>query len=307
MNHEKKPFFSFSFSTLLRLAFVCFAFALITRVAYYSITEGFCLQRIQTKIPIFPNLEIDPPSTRTIKTLSTATNQPFYYLKKGSQAYAFISKDRKYILKLFKYHHMQPADWLLSLPLPFKIGEYRDFLVQRRQHKINLTLNSYKIAATKLQDECALLYVQIIPSNAYQLPVTITDAIGRAYTIDLSEYGFAIQKRATLVLPSIKKWVSRGQLTEAKKALSSLIGLMARRSKKAIQDSDPDLHKNAGFIGTTAIHIDIGSFFENPRITESKHMQHDVKKIFSKLCDRLETLSPELFDHQHACGVPETL
>ena len=71
-------------------------------------------------------------------------------------------------------------------------------------------------------------------------------------------------------------------MESAKKAIDSLIGAVSRRSKKEVQDSDPDLHKNAGLIGTRAIFIDIGGFHKNPKISSHDEMHSDMKKVFSK-------------------------
>ena len=74
-----------------------------------------------------------------------------------------------------------------------------------------------------------------------------------------------------------------------------MIGLIKLRSSKEIQDTDPDLHKNAGLIGTTAIHIDIGGFHKNPSIHTQEAMKSDMKKIFDRLLSWLRPRSNELY------------
>ena len=290
----------FKMKTFVRLALVFFFFTFLTRTIYYTLTEGFCLSRTETPVTFSGDLSVPPPSNDSLQNLVSITHQPFRYLKKGSQAYAFLSDDGRYILKLFKLHHMQPADWLLKIPVPGAVGRYRDDLVRRRTYRIELTLNSYKIAAKTLLQECGLLYAQVLPSHEFNLPVTIIDAIGRRYTIDVSQYGFAIQKRAELVIPSFERWISQGDISSARQAIDSLVALIATRSSKGIQDTDPDLHKNAGLIGTTAVLIDIGSFFANPAIKQPSEMQRDMNKVFSRFSEWLSVHSPVLHSHlQH--------
>jgi hypothetical protein len=299
---------SFKTGTLLRLSLACLVLALVTRATYYSLSDGFSLKRIEAPISFQGDISVKPPSKEILETLCTITRQQFRYMKKGSQAYAFISDDDRYILKLFKLHHMQPAEWLQSIPTPGFFKLYRDNLIHRRRYRIELTLTSYKLAAEVLRQECGLLYAQILPSHTFVLPVVIKDAIGRQYSIDLAQHGFAIQRRAELVIPSFDTWIKDGNLSQAKHALDSLVGLIAQRSLKGVQDSDPDLHKNAGLIGNSAILIDIGSFYANPSISLMPEMKRDLKKVFQHFSGWLSKRSPELYNHlQLRLECPETI
>jgi hypothetical protein len=219
-----------------------------------------------------------------------------------------LSDDGKYVLKLFKFYHLQSPEWLLSIPLPQFAARYRNELVRRRKDRIVLTLNSYKIASERLQPECGLIYTQILPSTAFSLPATLKDANGRVYTVDLAQYGFTVQKKISLVLPSLEQWIQNGQIDTAKNAIDSLVSLITSRSRKGVQDLDPDLHKNAGLIGTCAVHIDIGSFFLNPDICSPEEIRRDSRKIFSSLHAWLKKRSPELTDHlESRLSTPETM
>jgi hypothetical protein len=282
------------FSTI-RITFLLFCAIIGVRTLYYGLTEGFSLQRIQEKI-LFPgNFSLPPPSRQQFAQLQSCTKRRFLYLAKGSQAYAFISEDGNYVLKLFKCHHMRPApSWFQEIPLPDSLAQYRDSLVARRDHRVSLALNSYKVAATTLRRECALIYAQILPSKQFSLPVTIRDGIGREYSIDLAAHGFALQQRADLVQISFRRWIAKNDMESAKKAIDSLVGVIVRRSKKEVQDSDPDLHKNAGLIGTKAVFIDIGSFHKNPKISSYDEMRSDMKKVFGKFSRWLSKESEEL-------------
>ncbi len=310
MSHEtKKPLFrALKTRTLIRITgiFLCTSFCV--RIVHYSLTDGFSLKRIESPISFQGDLSIKQPSKAILNDLCSISKQHFSYLKKGSQAYAFLSDDGKYILKLFKLHHMRPADWLQDVPLPSFLQSYRDNLVRRRRYRIELTLTSYKLAAESLAQECALIYAQIRPNSSYSIPITIKDSAGRTYTIDLAQHGFALQRRANLVPPSFIRWIKDKDIASAKRAIDSLVALIAQRSSKGIQDSDPDLHKNAGLIGTSAIFIDIGSFYANPAIKNRAEMQRDLKKVFFHFSVWLSKRSPELRDYlQSRLNAPEEL
>jgi len=295
LNYLKKTNMKKKFFPTIRITLTVLFLTIGVRALYYSCTDGFSLKRVQEQI-LFPgNFSLPPPSAQQLHSLQKATKQPFSYLGKGSQAYAFISKDRRYVLKLFKCHHMHRApSWLQALPLPQALSNYRDSLVARRDHRVSLALNSYTIAATTLRNECALIYAQILPSQKFSLPITIRDGIGREYVIDLAAHGFALQRRADLVQPSFEKWIAQNDMESARKAIDSLVGVIALRSKKEVQDSDPDLHKNAGLIGTTAIFIDIGGFHKNPKIPSHNEMKRDMDKVFGKFGRWLSSRSTEL-------------
>ena len=296
--HEERPSFqTIKSGMILKIAGAVVCVALCARIGYYAMTEGFSLSRIEAPVSFTGDLSIEPPSEATINILSSITHQQFRYLKKGSQAYAFISEDGQYVLKLFKLHHLQHADWLRSVPAFGFVRTYRDSLIERRDYRITLTLNSYRLAADRLPDECALIYAQILPSPVYTMPVTIHDAIGRTYTIDLARHGFALQRRSELVIPCFERWIRNCELEKGKAAIDSLVALIALRSSKGIQDTDPDLHKNAGLLDGKAMFIDIGSFCECPSMRQPREMKSHIRKVFSHFSEWLSKKSPELADH----------
>lgn len=264
------------------------------RATYYWLSDGFSLSKIKNTFQLEQEWRIDPPSGREQKALKAVCEQPFHYLGKGSQAYAFLSEDKRYVLKLFKCYHLTPANWLAKLPLPESLSAWRDATRQKRLKKIDDTLKSYKIAATALRSECGLISMEILPTPQFHQEVMLLDKMGRQHTIDLGDFGFVLQRRADLVYPSLSNWIASDQLAKAKKALRSLVGLIVHRSKKGIQDSDPDLHKNAGLIGTDAIFIDIGSFHANSEAKDPDIYVRDLLKITNNLRIWLQKQSPEL-------------
>src|SRR4029077_12021184 len=170
-------------------------FALIAlRVLYYWRSDGFSVERIENTFPRAGN-ELTRPAEKELNELTSICSQPFYYLGKGSQAYAFQSADGKYVLKLFKCYHLKPIPWLEKLRLPGFVGDYVQQHLKRRYHKSKLSLESYRIANDKIPDECGLLFLQIIPSQNFHQQATFTDKIGRTFTIDLENHGFLIQRK----------------------------------------------------------------------------------------------------------------
>ncbi len=264
------------------------------RASYYMLTDGFSTSKIKNTFPVTSEWELPLPSAKEQKQLHTICEQPFHYLAKGSQAYAFLSEDKQYVLKFFKCYHLKPVGWIEKLPLPEFFAKSRDIALDKRYKKISSTLESYKIAAKYLKEECGLISIEILPTKGIDQEVLLTDKIGRTHTFNLSDYGFVLQKRADLIYPKLSHWIATRDLDSAKKALQSIVDLIVQRSKKGIQDSDPDLHKNAGLIGTQAVFIDLGSFHANPEAKKREVYIQDLYKITNRLREWLEKQSPDL-------------
>jgi hypothetical protein len=273
--------------------FLVFITLISLRVLYYWRSDGFSIGRIKNSFSRTGN-ELTPPHREELSQLATICSQPFTYLGKGSQAYAFQSADGKYVLKLFKCYHLRPIPWLEELPLAGFLDSYRNEQLNRRKTKVSTTLKSYAIAHDLIPEECGLLFLQIVPSSHFHQTVTFTDKIGRTHTLALENYGFMIQKKADLIFPTLEKWIKEEKMDEAKQFLHSLVQLIVARSKKGVQDQDPDLHKNAGMIGHDAVFIDVGSFHLNEAAKQPDVYVTDVRKITRKLTNWLKPRSSEL-------------
>jgi hypothetical protein len=282
------------FSPSWKTLFFIFLSLLATRAIFYSLSDGFSLTRI---VNTFQEEAIKTPTENEKLLLQNICSSPFIYLNKGSQSYAFLSQDGQYVLKLFKCYHLKPVKWLEDLPLPSFLDSPRNSALERRKKKRELTFSSYNIAYNMLKDECGLIYLQLTPSPSLQQEITITDKIGRTYTINLGTYGFMIQKKVDLIFPKLEFWISHHKEKEAKAFLASLVDLIVTRCQKGIQDQDPDLHKNAGCIGTRAVFLDVGAFHLNDEAKKREACLQDIKKVTQKLSTWLEKRSPELHSY----------
>ncbi len=275
-----------------KLILFTFVVLILARIVFYSMTDGFSLKRIQfPKIAYTPS---NPPNQTELSLLQDAFKQPYFYLAKGSQAYAFESEDKQYILKLFKCHHWNDGSWAENLPLPERLQNWLNSLVKRRRDKIANTRNSFRIVKDKLTSECGVFYIQDTPAQSYDLTVTIIDRAGRRHLINPYELGFALQKKATLVFPTLESWAKSQELDKIKNSIESMIALMYRRCQKGIYDSDPDIHKNAGLLGERAIFIDIGSFHEKEQIRQSSSTIYDIQKSLKSLIPWVQKNAPSL-------------
>lgn len=248
-----------------------------------SATDGFTILHITSNLPRAQNSE---PLSEGLKPL---LSQKFRYLGSGGQCYAFASEDDQIVLKFFKHHLRQPPSWI-----PLNLYQKRaDTLQQKRARDFN----SYKIASELLSEETGLLYLHLNKSNHLRTRVTIVDKIGIAHTLDLDNYEFILQRKAELVYPHIDNLVRKGDVEGAKTAISSLISLLASRSKKGVYDEDPRPHRNVGFIGNQAILIDIGRFKKDESRKAPAVYQKDVLKITQRFQEWIRQEHPELLSH----------
>jgi hypothetical protein len=280
------------FPTIKQLLGLIILFVVL-RLLYYWVSDGFAIYKIENTFPTRTEWHLSPPNQLQMEKISAICAQDFHYLGKGSQVYAFKSTDGNYVLKLLKCYHLTPVNWLKAIPLPEHFAYVRDDAVDRRQKKIEDSLASYKVAAELLREECGLVYMQILPSDQFQVPLTLIDKLGRRLSINLAHFGFILQRKADLVFPKITNWLATGDTQSVRLALESIAALIVKRSKKGIQDQDPDLHKNAGLIGTSAIFIDLGSFHINQNVCEEATYMRDLYKISRRLYEWLKKEHPE--------------
>lgn len=248
-------------------------------------TEGFALEKIRSNLSYHAEWEIESPNATELKAIF---HQPFTYLSKGVQSYVFASQDGQYVIKLPRYDHLR------SLPLvhllPKKLAAAK---IGKREAKLKKDFTSYKIAYEELREETGLVAIHLNKTDGLHQQVTLIDKLGIAHTLDLDKLEFLVQKRATLVYPTLEQWIREEKLSEAKEALASLVQVLSTRFDKKIFDKDPDLNTNFGFLGSQAIQIDVGRFRKTfPQIALPK--KEAIFLITDNLHQWLQGKSPEL-------------
>ena len=97
-----------------------------------------------------PEWEFPQPSAEEQEQIDAILSQKFTYLARGSQAFAFVSEDGRYVLKLFKQHKWHPKNPLGYIPLA--INPYHlDYL--KRHQKQRALLESCKTALTYVKQK----------------------------------------------------------------------------------------------------------------------------------------------------------
>jgi len=244
-------------------------------------TDGFALEWI--KYPLEETQEalpIDP-------TISRILEQPFYYLGKGGQCFAFLSEDGQFVLKVFKQHHLRLPSFIKALT-PSSIVEF----FQRKEKQF---LTSCLIASGDFSEGTSVVSGQImhhlpgIPSH-----ILLSDPLHIIHKVPSSNLPFILQKRAILVDAYLEKLMQQGRLEEAKQAIDHLIALVKKRCEKGIFDNDPVLNRNFGFIDGRAVEIDVGSYSYDPRLKLPDYTRRELFFELHHFHDHLYGPYPEL-------------
>jgi hypothetical protein len=218
-------------------------------------------------------------------------SQKFTYLARGSQAFAFISEDGKYVLKLFKQHKWHPRNIFGYLPLPFN-PYYKDYLV--RQGKQHAVLSSCRLALLHVKKDTGVLYAHLNPTKLNIPPMSLVDKHGKSWTLDLSKSCFLLQKRAELFYPHVEGLMREGDVNGAKYAITSTLKLLDRFISMGVFENNAILRKNFGFIDGEAVQFDIGKFkFDASR----KPDKQEIRVIAKNFHRWIGKNYPELLEH----------
>ena len=219
---------------------------------------GFHFLRVRAALPSLPN---PMPISQEI---AADLNQPFFYLGQGRQYYVFSSEDGKYVLKLPRLDRYEVPFWLAAAPFPF-LNEQRKKMREQRKRRLELLLESARIAFEELQEETGVLLLHFHATDGLQVKTTIRDRIGRVYGLDLDRTAFVLQEKKDVMADAFDRSFRKGDLQAAKEILSAFLRATAARAQKGVYNKDHfQLLRNYGFDGSRGFEIDIGTFYREP-------------------------------------------
>jgi hypothetical protein len=257
----------------------------IARFCHFQ-TEGFRISKIRNNTFSEEETVYSVEEKREAQAL---LKQPFTYLARGKQSFVFLSEDGQTVLKLLNNQYQKKMGLLNLVP---KMGWQQEKLSYFHK-KLEQTKASYLLAKGELKEETGVLFLHLNRSNDFHQKVKIIDKLGIAHEIDLDKTGFILQKKATLAYPALEGWINSKEIDSAKEALSSLLSLLKTRYQKKINDKDPLIRTNLGFIGTQAYFLDLGPFSKN--FNDSTPVQQvEQRKILHSLRAWLEKKEPSL-------------
>lgn len=259
------------FCYLLLAAFVAYAaHSMYKRVAkHIRHSKGFATDKVSAaskKRGAIDELLVTEDEKKEINTL---LDQPFFFLGKGRQCYAFVSADGQYVLKLIQHRRF-------NIKNNFNMQK-----AKAKKEKFQRLLTSFYLAKRDVPDETGVVFVHIKKTQAEYKNVTILDQRGNLFTVDLDDVQFIIQKKASLLKPTIVLLMHQGKVKEAKKRINEIFNLLISCAKKGVEDTDGALirNNNLGFLENSAIYIDTGKLEKRQSPTTEASLIHDMRRL----------------------------
>ncbi len=220
---------------------------------WHQLHSGFNLHKLYCRLPSNPewHMSYSEEENRHVKEI---LGQEFEYLGKGRQSFAFISKDKKYVLKFVRFHLVKPKFWSCFLG-----KEEQKAHLESRRNKLQAWMDSYKIAYEKMKDIGALEYVHLEKTENLRQSVTLVDSLKRKHRIDLDLAGFIVQKRTDIFFHTVQTLIEKQDYESLKKLLVSYLHSLAYPYQQGLKNKDHSWMDNSGNIGLDKVYeIDVG-------------------------------------------------
>jgi hypothetical protein len=222
-----------------------------------------------------------------------ALEQPFHYLARGHQCYAFESEDGQFVIKLPRTDRYRLPFWLRSINLPI-LANYREKIRTDLSRRETFILESFRIAYEELRGQTALLAMHLQISENLGKTVVIFDRLGRSYQLPLHQTAFILQRKKAILMNVFQEALQCGERATAEQMLDAFLEVIAERAKHGILNKDPSFLKNFGFGDAVAFQIDIGSFYRKEGIVGQDAYEKSIRETTGPVRDWLAKQDPEM-------------
>jgi hypothetical protein len=231
--------------------FLLVAFCLLTSRAWYWATDGFRISRIE-------GFERMGKERGFSEEAALALSQPYFYLGRGRQCFAFQSEDGQYVIKFPRLDRYRNR--LLFRACPFDL--FKTSINQRLKshaHRKEKLFTSFEISCDELQEDTAIVAMFNAPKNGKKLE--ITDRLGRVFWLSLENTGFILQRKLRLFRDVFQEALAKGDRSAIDCILEQFLEVVTRIADKGILSKDGSFLNNFGFDKTRCFQIDVGSFY----------------------------------------------
>lgn len=241
---------------------------------WFRATDDFRLSNITYNLPAaFADLQ-PRYSQDELDTVDALLSQPFDYVGKGAQSYAFSSRDGKYIIKFFKFKHLKVNFFDRALG--------REEGILRKERLVRSIFEGHALAWQRHREETGLLFVQLVPNGPLKKEIEVFDKLKISRKIPLSEVVFVVQKKAVPSREALTALLEVGNMEELKHHIQMIFKLYGSTYSKGLYDRDHGVLHNTGFVEGSAIHFDVGKLTDEPRMVDRAYAQGDFDKIVQK-------------------------
>src|SRR5579871_3236989 len=134
-------------------------------------------------------------------------HQKFHYFAKGCHCYAFLSEDKKYVLKFHRYaSHMRRFSWAYH-PFSYLFKSHRKEIKNHNLAKLQSNFQSYKESYASLKKETGLIWLKLNPSKHLHKFATLVDNSLSEYRVPLDDVTVILQHKADLIFPRLTQFI----------------------------------------------------------------------------------------------------
>jgi|694.fasta_scaffold06335_9 hypothetical protein len=248
-----------------RLAFVILSMISIW-LFFFGIQDRFCIDNIS---PHHADHLTWPSRIEPVLSddLATIFDQPYTYLGKGRQSYAFVSNDGSYVLKFIKFTYLKPSFFNNTNHAAGQL---------KRLHRVLL---GYQLAFEKDRENTGLIYVHFQKTHHLGKKLQVTDRFKLKHRIDLDEVFFVVQKKGVMTRDRMKALLQNHKMDQAKEQIGKILELYVSEYRKGLYDSDHNVMSNTGFVGDRAVRLDAGRLKEDDSFKKVEIFKQDLEKI----------------------------
>ncbi len=264
-----------------------------------KVSTPFSLEAISSNVPYCADW--DSCNLSGHEEAMAALTQPYRYLGSGGQCFAFVSEDDRYVIKFFKQKAFAIPQWIHRFPVPILIQWLKEKKTAKRQERRDKVFKAFKLSKDTLGRETGLLYVHLNRTSHLNKKLSLCDAKGGSYLLNLDDLEFVIQRKAELAFAKIDSLMQNKECEGAKRAIDKLLELSLGLGRKGFRDRDPNLRSNCGFIGDEAILIDVGRIIYSEEIKEPKKFKRELMRASVVFRKYLSRSYPQLLSHFDNC------
>ncbi len=261
---------------------MCVGLFLAARL-YYRLTDDFRIANIVYPLPFKATWETPSLNDVDSQNLKAILDQPYFYIGKGAQCYAFESKDGEYVLKFFKFKHLKPNLFVDALPSISPFKAFKEQAIERKKRKLISVFNGYDLAYRENREASELIYLHLVPTTDLHLNVLVYDKIGFERNIELDPVVFLIQRKGETLRTHLRNLLDHENLAGAKEAMAEILSMYISEYKKGIYDHDHGVLHNTGFVDGKPFHLDVGKLNQDDRMKEKGYYKFDLEHVIWKI------------------------
>lgn len=247
----------------LRLILLVLSVYLLGHV-WFLARDGFSSKRI-----LFMPPKTDLSKGESEQKIAAYLNQPYYYLGRGRQCYAFSSADNQLVIKIPRFDRYRLPLYLKAFNFSF-LDSRKSSINKDHSKRLEFLLESFAIAEDNFSECTGVLYSHLAQTEFLPKEFVLYDALKRPFKIDLNHTVFAIQEKHPLLIPLFLKELKEGNREKAKEMLSALLDLLETRAQRGLFNKDARFLKNYSWNNGKSVQIDIGSFYRDPLIPDDQ-------------------------------------